>query len=145
MAHRTLGRLVGRFAGLVVAAVVVAGCATTHEGPEPGAVVLRNGTAGELSTMTVREPRPRTPKPVRMGFVSPLAAGAEAEFVRTPDADRLPAQGLVEWSTPDGRRFDAAVDIASALRDATGEPGERLVFEVGPGGAVSVRVEKPGG
>ncbi len=121
---------------------LAAGCATVHEGPEPGVIVLRNATASDFATMTVREPRPRDVRPVRMGFVAPLAAGAESEFSRSPDAERLPSRGVVEWSLPGGRRFDASVDIAGALGGATGEPGERLVFEIAPGGAVRVRVEK---
>jgi len=54
----------------------------------------------------------------------------------------LAGRAVVIWETEKGKPQSTVVSIREALQTATGQSNEALVFELQPGGNVTVRVEQ---
>ena len=77
------------------------------------------------------------------GFVEDIttfSAGFE-QVLLDPDGEVLE----LRWVEVTGVEHASRVDLAPVLRDSVGGRGEALVFELLPGGALDIRLERRGG
>jgi hypothetical protein len=137
-----------RFAtlALVAAALVIPACSTLPlgGGKEPPEIVVRNRSGADIATVSLREKSWSSNRAARFGSLSPVPKGVSQSYVRPSNPPRFPREVTVEWVDADGRTLRRDVSVGNALRDATGVPGEALVFEIGPFEDVIVLLEHAG-
>jgi hypothetical protein len=123
-------------------AVLAAGCASAPFGRrvEPPVVIVRNLSGESLVGVGLRVPEKSAPD--RIGYVSPVPRGTSQVFVRPASAPPLPNEVEVDWVNRQGQRHTRRVSLRQALREATGEITEALVFEIGPAGSIKVYCER---
>jgi len=139
------GRTRFAFAALLLAAVqIFSACSTLPlgGGKEPREIVVRNRSNADIQTVSLRE-KSRTPDgAAKFGSLSPVPKGVSQSYVRPTNPPRFPREITVEWVDAEGRTIRRDVSLGRALRDATGAPGEALVFEIGPFEDVLVFLER---
>jgi hypothetical protein len=132
-----------RAIAVVVMLVAMIGCASTSPGRpknEPGIIALLNSTGTTLKAVRIREDRDG-PGGVRLGEMSPVLPDFTYPFERATNAKALPQLLRVQWRDAADRDHSDVVEIGEILKQATGAPGEALLFEIRPSGTVSVRIE----
>lgn len=105
-----------------------------HREP-PVIVVYNNGPVG-LRVVSLSAASGSGSEPARIGSVSPVPRGASQVFGRPTDAPPLPPVVEVSWTDDLGQDYTRKVVLEAVLREATGEPGEALVFEIRPAGGL---------
>ena len=122
----------------LLVAVLLAACASSGVLPgksrEPGVIVIRNKSGRNADSMSVQQDRGSETGPLRMGAISPVIANMSYPFVRPNDAPSLPNKIRVNWQFPTQSPQSAVVSTGEALKNATGAPGEAIVFELQPSG-----------
>lgn len=123
-------------------AVLALGCASGSSGrAEPPVVIVRNLSGVDLAVVSLRAPG-KSRLEDRIGAVSPVRRGTTAVFTRPTSRPRLPSEVEVDWIDHQGGRYSERVSLKQALREATGEITEALVFEIGPSGSIEVYCER---
>jgi hypothetical protein len=133
------------FTALLLAAVqVFSACSTLPlgGGTEPREIVVRNRSNEDIATVTLREKSWSSDGAAKYGSLSPVPKGVSQSYVRPSNPPRFPREVTVEWVDAEGRTLRRDVSLGKALRDATGAPGEALVFEIGPLEDVRVIIEQ---
>lgn len=135
------------FAGVMITALVTSGlggCRVTSRQPrrEPPVIIVYNNSTVGLRVVSLRAAPGTGSEPDRIGSVSPVPRGTSQVFGRATDAPPLPPVGEISWSDDLGRDYSRKVTLEAALQEATGEPGEALVFEIRPGGKLVVYCRK---
>lgn len=126
---------------LSLIAVLALGCASGSGSAEPPVVIVRNLSGVDLAVVSLRVPGKDSLKN-RIGAVSPVRRGTTAVFTRPTSRPRLPSEVEVDWIDHQGGRYSERVSLKQALREATGEITEALVFEIGPSGTIRVYCER---
>lgn len=132
---------------LVIAALfavmssLLVSCALLPRRAEPAQIALRNSSGEQLAGLAVSEKAKKLGKGVRLGSISPAMKGETYLIARRPDPPALPGEAVVSWQNYRGAYRKVTVDLDEALRSATGNPGETLVFELKNGGRIDVYLE----
>ncbi len=133
------------FGGMLGAMAMLCGlgCTLASQPPlaEPGSILLKNMTGGDLSWIVVAEARKKTGQPVRLGRFAPVPAGSTQGIGRPTDAPALPPWVEVHWVDAHGQQHGVEVSLAEILKKAMGVPEEALVFRLFPRGHVDVVLE----
>jgi len=111
---------------------------------EPPILIVRNASGVDLRTVSLRAPAESRAQNPRIGSVSPVPKGASQVFVRPSPPPPLSRELEVTWVDALGASYTRRVSLELALKEATGEPGEALVFEIRPSGAIALDCEQPG-
>lgn len=123
-------------------AVLALGCASGSAGrSEPPVVIVRNLSGVDLAVVSLRIPG-KTSLDKRIGAAAPVRRGTTAVFTRPTSRPPLPSEVEVDWIDHQGGQYSERVSLRQALREATGEITEALVFEIGPSGSIRVYCER---
>jgi hypothetical protein len=128
---------------LSLIATLASGCTSGSFGRrvEPPVVIVRNLSGVDLAVLSLRVPG-KSGSMGRIGAVSPVRRGTTAVFTRPSSPPPLPNEVEVSWTDHLGGRYSERVSLRQALREATGEITEALVFEIGPSGSIEVYCER---
>ena len=128
---------------IVIAAGVAAGCAFTagDRSSEPSVIIVRNNSGFHVQEIMILEANGAGHKPVRFGSIAPLPAGVSQVIGRPSSPQRLPRSVDIVWIDAQAERNIRRIALKQVLRNATGGPGEAIVFQIGPLGDVTVSLE----
>jgi len=135
------------FAALLLAvAAIMSACATLPfgSGKEPPEIIVRNRSGADIATVTLREKSWSANQAAKFGSLSPVPDGVSQSYLRSSNPSPFPREVTVEWVDAESRTLRRDVSLGRVLRDATGEPGEALVFEIRPNQDVMVFLEHAG-
>ena len=119
------------------------GCASMsrQSQTEPPIIIVRNASGVDLRTVSLRAAGDSGEADLRVGSVSPVPKGASQVFARPSSRAPLPMELEVAWVDAFAASYTRQVSLEPALKEATGAPGEALVFEIRPSGAIAVYCE----
>ena len=123
----------------IILLCLVSGCASLA-GLQPGVIAIRNLSGRQAQSVSIQEDR-EAGSPRRVGGMSPVMQNQTYTYVRPADAKPLPARVRVVFSYAGGAERSVALDLRPALRQATGDANEAIVFELQPGGTVDAYLE----
>lgn len=128
---------------LLLAAQLSLSCAPLQFGiqKEPPIIMIRNRSNADIAAVTLREAG-NGRQSSRFGSLSPVPKGVSQEVGRPTSPLQFPRTVAVEWTDLEGRTHVRELSLGTALKSATGERGEALVFEIGSVEDVLVFVER---
>ena len=132
-----------RMTALLLLFLLLSSCASLPlaGGKEPRTIIIRNRSGADIAEVSLREAGSGS-RVSRFGTLAPVPMGVPQEFGRPTDPPPLPRTVAVEWVDSGGKPHVRELSIVKALRNATGNRDEALVFEIGPYEAVLVFIEK---
>jgi hypothetical protein len=131
-----------RMTTVILAILLLSSCASLPlgGGKEPRVIVIRNRSGADIDTVTLRDADNRF-KASLFGSISPVPNGVSQEYIRPTDPSPFPRTVAVEWIDIIGRSHRREVSVSKALKSATENGGETLVFEIGSFEDVLVFIE----
>ena len=132
---------------LTMMILLIVGCASAPISwrAEPNTIIVRNHSGVPLARVALRTLDPKDNSLAGVGEVSPVARGSSQVLARRADPPPLPAVLEILWTERPGRQYSEKVAMEPILETATGEPGERLIFEIRPAGELTVYCESRDG
>jgi hypothetical protein len=131
---------------IVLALCFAAGCAHNNSSAfvparEPRIIVIRNATNRPLESLALQEDHDDKDSPRRVGAISPVVPNHTYTIRRLPDAPPLPSRLRVNYRYPNQPPQTALVDLRPLAKQAKGDAGEALVFELRTDGAIDVHLD----
>ena len=132
------------FRSLICLFVVVMLSACVSPAPEdlpaPRALIVHNLSGADLDTVALSSDKVSSGGAYRYGMVSPVLNGTEQVTERGSSPSPLPRNVTLLWTERGGQEYRRSIDLGPVLSQAQGWPAFALVFEVRPGGELSVLV-----
>ncbi len=128
---------------LLVSLCLVAGCLSPWglSQAEPPIIIIRNSTSRDFYQVMLRAPLHEN-QPVAFGQISPLLRQTSFVFRRPSPPKPLDSSLDVIWIDRQARSNHQVVALREVLKQATGQPGEALVFEITENRGVNVSLEQ---
>jgi len=122
--------------------VVLSSCVPPGPGDltTPRVLVVRNLSGVDLDTVALSADKVPSGGAYRYGMVSPVLNGTEQVTERGSSPRPLPENVAFVWTEQGGSEYRRSMDLAPVLSQAQGWPAFALIFEVRPGGELSVLV-----
>lgn len=109
--------------------------------PEPPVIIVRNSSRQDYKAIILKDPRRESGKASKLGMVSPVLNGTSQVFERPTSPLPLPSMFEITLVENSGNKVIQSIFLGNVLKQSTGQPNERLVFEVGMGGRIEPIVE----
>jgi hypothetical protein len=124
------------------AVVLLSSCVPLGAGdlPAPRALIVHNLSGVDLDTVALSADKVSSGEAYRYGMVSPVLNGTEQVTERGSSPRPLPQNVALSWTEQGGTEYRRSIDLGPVLLQAQGWPAFALVFEVRPGGELSVLV-----